>query len=246
MTVAGQEVASASVDSLKPRQAYLNNLIKRHFPENRNAIIFELGCGPGALIYFARQSGYMNMTGVDGSPEQVAAARKIGMPVIEGDVLTALKAIPDDSLDVVVAFDVIEHFTRDELIPVVDEVFRVLKRDGGRWILHVPNGESPFVGRILYGDLTHEIAFTQTSLKQLLISSGFGRVECFEDVPVPHSFKSFARWIIWKMIRNMLKLYVAAETGDTRNVIFSQNLLAAAYIENTLKDMSMNTKEIRC
>jgi SAM-dependent methyltransferase len=69
---------------------------------------------------------------------------------------------PAGSLDAVIAFDVLEHFGRDELIPLVDAVHRVL-RPGGRWIIHVPNGESPFFGSIRYGDLTHELAFTRQS-----------------------------------------------------------------------------------
>jgi predicted SAM-dependent methyltransferase len=72
--------------------------------------------------------------------------------VDQGDLLETLKAQPDASLDVVVAFDIIEHFMRDELLGFVDEVGRVL-RSGGRWIIHTPNAESPFGGRMRYGDL---------------------------------------------------------------------------------------------
>ena len=38
---------------------------------------------------------------------------------------------------------------------------RALK-PGGRWILHTANAESPFYGRVRYGDITHEQAFTQS------------------------------------------------------------------------------------
>jgi SAM-dependent methyltransferase len=134
----------------------------------------------------------------------------------------------DGSVDALVAFDVIEHFTRDELIGLVDEAWRVLK-DGGVWIIHVPNGESPFAGRMRYWDLTHELAFTHTSMSQLLRSSGFSAVACYEDEPVVHGLKSGLRWVLWKMIRVGLRLYLAAETGDTsQKAIFSQNLLAVA------------------
>jgi SAM-dependent methyltransferase len=134
----------------------------------------------------------------------------------------------DASVDVVIAFDVIEHFTRDELLPFVDNVRRVLK-PGGRWIIHVPNGESPFGGRMRYWDMTHELAFTRTSLAQLLLASGFAEVRCFEDEPVVHGAKSAVRWLLWKGFRGLLRLYIAAETGDAgRQHIFSQNLLAVA------------------
>ncbi len=68
-----------------------------------------------------------------------------------------------------------------------------------------------------------------TSISQMLFSSGFSKVQCFEDAPVPHGLKSAVRWMVWKVIRSLLRLYLAAETGDTaRNAIFSQNLLAIA------------------
>jgi cyclopropane fatty-acyl-phospholipid synthase-like methyltransferase len=145
--------------------------VREHFPIDRDAAVLDVGGGHGALIHFAREAGYRNLRSVDRSPEQVAAAQRLGIEgVEEGDLGQVLRAQADASLDVVVAFDVIEHFTRDKLLPFVDQVHRVLK-PGGRWIIHVPNGASPFFGAIRYGDLTHELAFTRTSLSQLLLSS---------------------------------------------------------------------------
>jgi hypothetical protein len=123
---------------------------------------------------------------------------------------------------------VIEHFTRDELLGFVDQILRVLRSEG-RWIIHTPNGESPFSGRMRYGDLTHELAFTRTSICQLLHSSGFSKVQCFEDAPVPHGLNSAIRWVVWKVIRSGLRVYLAVETGDTAgDAIFSQNFLIVA------------------
>lgn len=222
-------LAPTTLEELKPRAPYLIKLIHAHFPVDRRSAILDLGCGHGALIHFARLGGYANIRGVDGSPEQVAAAQHLGIKgVEEGDLLAALAAQADESLDVVVAFDVIEHFTRYELTDFVDQVRRVLRSEG-LWIIHTLNGESPFCGRIRYGDLTHELAFTRTSISQLLLSSDFSKVQCFEDAPIPHGLKSVVRWGLWQVIRSGLRLYLAAETGDTaENAIFSQNFLTVA------------------
>lgn len=225
----GEPLAPATTAGFSPRAATLSRLIKRHFPADRSASILDVGCGHGALIYFIRMAGYRNVTGVDVSPEQVAEASRLGIGGIsEGNLLTALQNLPDHSQDVVVAFDVIEHFTKEELLPFVDEVLRVLK-PGGRWLIHAPNGESPFAGAIRYGDMTHEQAFTRTSLAQLLLSSGFLCVECHESGPVPAGIKSAVRWLLWHCIRTFLRVWVAAETGDLgRNAIYTRNLLAVA------------------
>lgn len=230
--VTGRENALApeTLAALKPRFPFLRKLIGKHFPSDLNAGILDLGCGHGALMHVARQMGYRNIHGVDGSTEQVAAARRLGIDgVEEGDALEALAELQDASLDCIIAFDLIEHFTKEELIPLVDEVLRVLK-PGGRWIIHAPNAESPFGNRILFGDLTHEMAFTRSSLSQLFLSSGFSKITCYEDQPIPHGIRSSVRWVLWKVFRNLLRLYVVAETGDSgRDAVFSQNLLCVSF-----------------
>ena len=224
-----ESLAPPDTEAIRRGGVFLHQMIARHFPANRDASIVDLGCGYGSLIYHARRAGYVNVAGVDRSPQQVAEAKRLGIEgVIEGDILEYLASTPNMSQDVVISFDVIEHFTRDELLPFVDEVHRVLK-DGGRWIIHTPNGESPLSNRIRYGDLTHEQAFTRTSLGQLVLSSGFRSVECYEDAPVVHGPASAVRFIAWKAIRGMLRLYLAAETGNSgASAIFTQNLLAIA------------------
>lgn len=224
-----QSLAPATLEGLNPQRPYLQKLIRQCFPNDRYAAILDLGCGHGALIHFARQAGYRNLRGVDGSHEQVAAAKELRIEGIEkGDVMEALAKEPAAALDCLITFDLIEHFNRDELIPLLDQVHRVL-RPGGRLIIHTPNAESPFGMKMRYGDITHELAFTRTSLSQLLLSSGFSRVDCYEDQPVPHGVKSTLRWVLWQVIRNLLRFYLAVETGDTgRYAVFSQNILAVA------------------
>lgn len=224
-----QSLAPESLAGLKPREAYLKKLIREHFPKNHEAKILDLGCGHGALIYFAQSMGYSNVIGVDRSPEQVKAAKNLNIEgVKQGDLIELLNSLANDSCDVIITFDVIEHFKKEELLIFVDEVRRVLKT-GGKWIIHTPNGESPFGSRIYFCDFTHELAFTRQSVSQLLLASGFKQVQCFEDKPVVHGMKSTVRLVLWELIRGILRLYQAVETGDSgSNCIFSQNFLTVA------------------
>lgn len=221
--------APTSLGGFVTRAPMLGHIVRDHFPEDRDASILDLGCGHGALLHFANKAGYRQLRGIDVSPQQVAAARCLGIQgVEEGDLMTALANLPESSQDVVVAFDVIEHFTKDELVDFVDSVWRVLK-PGGRWLIHVPNAESPFGAAVRYGDMTHEQAFTRSSIEQLLRASGFSAVECFESGPIAHGLKSLVRVGIWKLIRLILRVWMAAETGDTgHRALFTRNLLAIA------------------
>src|SRR5437879_3273084 len=121
-------IAPITVDHLSPRLPYFRRLVRRFIPTDYDCFILDLGCGHGALLHVLQQCGYRNARGVDGSSEQVDAAKQLGIAAVErGDVMTTLAAIEDETLDVVIAFDVIEHFTKSELMPLVDQVLRVLK-----------------------------------------------------------------------------------------------------------------------
>jgi hypothetical protein len=96
-------------------------------------------------------------------------------------------------------------------------------------IIHAPNGASPFCGHIRYGDFTHELAVTRESMTRLCQVCGFSRISCYEDQPVPHGIKSGIRWLLWKVIRGVLRFYFAVETGAFGSgMIFSQNLFCIA------------------
>lgn len=219
-----------SLDGLRSRAPYLRRIVARHFPPDREARILDLGCGWGALVHVARDCGYRHVEGIDGAPDLVEAAARLGIGgIVHGDLVEALRKTPNGSKEVVVAFDVLEHFDGDELLDFVDQVHRVLV-PGGRWLVHVPNADSPFFGRVRYGDLTHRLAFTASSLHQLLVASGFARVEVFEDTPVAHGFRSAIRAVLWRWIRAALRFALAVETGNPgRGSVFTQNLFAVAY-----------------
>ncbi len=220
---------SGAVEGLEGRRAYLDRLVREHFPADKQAAVLDLGCGHGALLWAARNAGYTNLAGVDASPEQVAAAAKLGIHgVRQGDLKEALAATPEASQDVVILFDLYHYFSPPEQFALADQVRRVLK-PGGRWILHVPNGEALFAARMRYWDYLATGAFTRASIAQVLRTCGFRDVRCYEDTPAVHGLVSAGRWLGWKLVRAAARFALAAETGETgREAIFSQCLLAVA------------------
>jgi 2-polyprenyl-3-methyl-5-hydroxy-6-metoxy-1,4-benzoquinol methylase len=226
----GPGLAVAALDEL-PRGLtdFLDAVVRRHFPPAQSGAILDLGCGCGLLVDRARRAGYSAITGVDAAPTQVALAARLGIDgIAEGEAMATLAGYGDGSLEAVVAFDMLEHLTKDEIPPFVAAIHRVL-RPGGRWIIHTVNAESPFSGRVRYGDFTHEVAFTQTSLAQILRAAGFSEIDCFEDAPVPRRPAAMLRWLAWRAVRGVMMVALAAETGHAaRRAILSQNMLAVA------------------
>ena len=211
------------------RRPFYDRLVKAYLPQNRSAAVLELACGDGGLLRCLAAHGYGETLGVDLSPEQVARAHAAGTTRVEqADVFTALQRLPEGSKDVVIAIDLIEHLDKEEAMKLLDEVHRVL-RPGGRFVLHTVNAESPFFGRVRYGDFTHRIAFTRLSIAQVCLAAQFARTECHEDPPAIHGLKSAVRWGLWQATRTLLRTALVAETGSLEDPILSQNLFAVAF-----------------
>ena len=244
--VSSSDIAKNPEEIFRGPEHYVRKFVDEYLPPDKEASVLDLGCGNGVLVYFARQAGYRNVKGVDASASQVRSAREMGIDGIEErevsalgyawkisgkggrDVFSALAERPEGSEDTIIAFDLLEHFDKAESLAFCDEVARVLKK-GGKLILHVPNGESPFVGRTRYGDITHEQAFTWFSIEQLLRAAGFSTVSCYEDHIAVHGLKSGVRSLLWGLTRRVLRFVVAVETGDGGSAaIFTQNLIAVA------------------
>lgn len=222
----GQGGRSAT-QSFEPRRAYIEQVISQHVPADRSIRIFDAGCGDGVVLYFLKKAGYANIAGVDVSEEMVALAHSVGLDEVkQGEMLPALQALDPGSLDVLFIMDVLEHLERDELFEVCDAARRALK-PGGKLIVHVPNASGIFGSSIRYGDLTHELAFNPSSMRQLLSTTGFADIACHEEKPVPHGAKSVVRAALWALCSFPFRVLNVAETGQY-HVVLTRNMLAVA------------------
>jgi 2-polyprenyl-3-methyl-5-hydroxy-6-metoxy-1,4-benzoquinol methylase len=192
-------------------------------PDSRDAAIADVACGPGWLLRFFVKRGYRNAGGVDVSPEQVALARKHSAGVEAGDLLGFLRA-RQGQFDLVTGFDIIEHLDKGEVLDFLDACHGAL-RPGGRLVLQTPNGESPFGGAVRYGDFTHETCFTPTLLGQLLALTGFGDCEFREAGPVARGAGSLVRVVLWRCVRQLLRVWNLAETGSAGSGVLTRVFL---------------------
>ena len=201
-------------------------------PEDKNAKIIDLGCGNGGFIYWLQKMGYQNAEGIDISAEQIEAGQKLGIKNIRQTDIKEflLTQLPNYSItnnyDVIFMRDVIEHFSKEEILDILEIIYKSLKNNS-ILIIQTPNAESPFSGRFRYCDFTHEISFTESSIRQILLVSGFKSVDVYPQRPVIHGLKSLIRAVLWKYIELEIKFYLLIETGSAKG-IFTQNLIAVA------------------
>lgn len=120
--------------------------------------VLDLCCGYG--FYFTINP---RAKGVDGDPVAVAQLRREGYDVDCADVLAGLP-YADGAFRHVVAHDVLEHFTLDELRVLLPEVHRVLA-PGGRFWVFVPNRKGFDYGVDL--DIGHKHFVTAADVEEL-------------------------------------------------------------------------------
>jgi 2-polyprenyl-3-methyl-5-hydroxy-6-metoxy-1,4-benzoquinol methylase len=188
--------------------------------------VLDIGCGQGDLVRLLRGDGF-DAWGVDISPEQVEIARRSGLNQVElGDFHAHLDST-GNAWDAIIATDVLEHLDKAEVIRTFDHARQAL-RPRGVFIARVPNAVSPTGGHVMYGDFTHQTWFTRRSVAQLAAVAGFGSVRIFPCPPIAHGAKSAARVLAWKPLSGLFKLALAAETGELRGHIVTQNLAFVA------------------
>jgi len=115
--------------------ARLHHLQRYTSPET-HARVVEVGCMHGDFVYQARGAGYA-AEGADLSPSAVEEANRRMPGAVQ--LRTLDESFADDSVDVVAAFNVIEHM--DDPASFLDEVRRTL-RPGGILIAETPAQES--------------------------------------------------------------------------------------------------------
>lgn len=196
---------------------------KGWLPKDKNAIILDVGCGGGRLLYFLKKRGYVNIHGVDVSPEQVKRARQVVGNVTQGDAVEYLHRCPR-FFDLIIGIDLVEHYRKDEVIDLLDACCRAL-RPKGRLILQTPNAESPWGMEYRYGDFTHESAFSPQCLKNLMELVGFIKIEPRCAGPVVHGILSLVRFLVWKIIWFLLVIWNLAEIGDRGSGIYTRVFL---------------------
>jgi SAM-dependent methyltransferase len=167
------------------RLKYYDWYTRDWLPDSHLTPILDIGCGSGQFLYFLRERGYQQAAGIDLDKDQVEVGRALGLNAICSSVMDFLK---DDqkSYGLVAMLDILEHFTREELYPLLEALTARLA-PGGRLIASVPNAESPHAARAIYADITHEIAFTPTSLSELFFCHRLNVLDFRDPWPAPIS-----------------------------------------------------------
>jgi ubiquinone/menaquinone biosynthesis C-methylase UbiE len=111
------------------KRKFISIVLDKYLPQGGRML--DVGCGTGAVMEFLKSRG--EIEGVDMSEEALKYCRAKGLNVRQG--LADKIDYPDETFDVVLALDVLEHLENDEA--AINEIHRILKT-GGIFIATVP------------------------------------------------------------------------------------------------------------
>lgn len=187
--------------------------------------VVDLGSGTGELCWVIRDAGARSVLGVNLSKDEIEYARKrVRVEFVCQDIADYLVAREADSVDRIYALNILEHLHKNSLIQVLEEARRCLRADGAL-IAMVPNATSPFSSMTRYWDITHQLAFTPSSIRQLARLAGYESCEFRECGPVPHGFLSGIRYGLWQGIRALVWGYLMIELASSKGGIYTADMM---------------------
>ena len=164
--VAFEEKFRGSEELIKERQKKYLKFINPLKILKDEVKALDIGCGRGEWISLLNENGF-NARGIDVNESMVKVASQKGLNAAVNDALGELKSLDESSVDIITAFQVVEHIKFDDVLELIKEAKRVLA-PCGILILETPNPENIILA-------THKFYLDASHIK-----------------PIPHELLAFA------------------------------------------------------
>jgi 2-polyprenyl-3-methyl-5-hydroxy-6-metoxy-1,4-benzoquinol methylase len=187
-----------------------------------NLNVLEIGYGNGSFLEYAKSKGW-NITGVELNNELYESAKAKGFNVF---LYEDLHKLNQEEYDLIIAFDVIEHIHKKNLVDFFKKIRNCLKK-GGYFISRYPNGDSPFGLYYFNGDITHHSFIGENFFKYLLQESNLKFLTLRPPAePIYNgSIIVLIHRIITKPIKFVLNLFFRLVFFPNRNVHFTSGVI---------------------
>lgn len=198
-----QFIAPATLALFRKRYYVWKSYFSSLLPKNKSCKILEIGAGVGHNLYALKELGYKHCLGTDYSPECVSVCKKHGFEALVVTSATEKKfyASHKGKFDLIVLYDVVEHYVPDSGAELLASVRQMLTPSGSV-VICLPNANHPFSNTLFFADITHKFIYNETSLSQLLRNSGFSEI----------AFKQINSFVLDDdvMVRQLVKRLVLA------------------------------------
>ncbi len=197
---------------------------EKFFPSKKSANLLDIGIGRGEMLTCMKKWGYTEYLGIDISPSIVNYCKALGLNcVLVNDTIKWLSD-KDAVFDVITILDVLEHFKKEDVIPLLNKIYKGTKL-GGKIIIQVPNMQAPDSQLHRYNDFTHEIGFVEHSLRQVLLTAGITNFSFygFEEIignDLKTRIKIIIRSLYWKYCRFIRRMNTNLDPSILNPIFF--------------------------
>lgn len=177
----GSEFDPQRLPFLIPKSGYYLAFYLRHILaikqiKKADSFVLDLGSAQGFVAELIHKGTYAARTryiGIDANGNKLVktSTKTIGnLFLIEDHIKGRLRYIKDDSIDVVVCMEFIEHMEEEEAKKLLSEIYRVSK-NGARVIISTPNSDTTPDGREQWRDF-HLAEFSMKQMQKMITKSG--------------------------------------------------------------------------
>ena len=196
-----------------------------HMPEDKGSSIVEIACGYGSLLKFLVEKGY-TPKGFDLSVDQIGVATELGLDAEVKDIGDWI-GDSSDSVDVLLAIDLIEHFDKPQLLQLLIDLRKKVKA-GGVFIARTPNMDGIHPNQYAFGDFTHGALLNPSSAIQLFKAAGFSNIQVLDSCVKIRGAKEMLRVFVWGFSRLRAKVQLFGSGRSTRGVVLTPNIVIVA------------------
>jgi len=207
---------------------------KTFFPENKDALVLDIGIGRGEMLWSMREWGYINYLGIDISPSTVDFCSKAGLNCKMVDNTVKFLNKNKQKYSIITMLDVLEHIPKDQVIDMLTAAGQALTPNG-KLIVQTPNMQAPYGYMTRYHDITHEFGVDERSLGQLLNAAGMNNFKCYKY----ESFIGYAPQVILRRIARRIYQF------GTRVCRYINGMLNPKILTSRIFAVAVNSPKIK-
>ena len=189
--------------------------IIRNLKTRKNISVLEVGPGKGEFIKYLHTCGIKDIDIIDKDKNVLKSLQK-NFNITNAYNFDNVTSIKNKlrRYDLVILIQVLEHMSPKIYFSTIKTLFSRVKNNGSILIV-VPNASNPLGLVERYGDLQHQMAFTEQSLKDLIIGSGINNFDFAikgYSIP-PYDAVNVARIILQKLLHLFLLALMVINGG---------------------------------
>jgi 2-polyprenyl-3-methyl-5-hydroxy-6-metoxy-1,4-benzoquinol methylase len=195
-------------DQKKIKQFEFN--YRKYFPKDLDGFAVDIGIGRGEMLTSLNNWGYKNHLGVDISVSTIAFCKSLNLNCIHVADSSNWLNQNKNKCAAITLLDVLEHIPKDSTIGFLKNLKDALVPNG-ILIIQVPNMQANHSNLHMYQDFTHQVGFTEHSLRQVISAAGlsivqFGGFENQIGNPLINIPRKLLRSVIWTLTKLSRKI----------------------------------------